>query len=676
MRPRLLISAALVVGTALLFAEVRDFEFLNLDDGKYVSGNGPVKSGLTLDGLRWAAATTWTTNWHPLTWVSLMLDVELFGVDAGALHLVNLFLHLVNVALLFLLLARLTGAIWRSAVVAALFAIHPLHVESVAWISERKDVLSTLFWLGSTWAYASYAIRSSRRAYALALAFMAAGLMAKPMVVTLPFALLLFDVWPLQRLEASEAFEPRKIWPLVREKLPFFALSAGSSAVTIAVGATAPWAELSLLQRLENVPVAYARYLGKALWPADLSIYYPHPYTWPAWLVLGSALLLVLATWAAILVRRRAPYVIAGWLFFLGVLVPTIGIVQVGRQAMADRYTYIPLIGVFWIVVWGVPDLLRRWRYATLASGIVACAVLVALGAVSHRYVSLWRDSVSLFEHAIATTRDNVVAHSVLGETYLRRGDLELAMHHLDETIRLRPSFPLAHQLKASVLLQQSDLDGAIASLQRAIRFDPEAWSTYISLGEAFEKRGDLARAAAAYRSGLEINPGATRGWNRLGRTLAQQGRLEEAHEVFARTIRNDPTDPEAYESLAIVAEMRGDSRTAVMHYRLALERQPEFRHARRRLGWILATSPDAGLRDGREAVEHMERACEQTGWSDPDDLDGLAAAYAEAGRFAEAVRTAERASAAARAAGQEGRARLSEHRAALYSGGRPLRID
>jgi tetratricopeptide (TPR) repeat protein len=676
MRLRLLIGLALCAATLSVFAEVRGFEFLNLDDGLYVAGNGDVRAGLTLEGVRWAATTSWTDNWHPLTWLSLMLDVELFGLNAGALHLMNLCLHAANVLLLFLLLAHLTGGVWRSAFVAALFAIHPLHVESVAWISERKDVLSTLFWLGATWAYASYVTRSSRPPYALALALMAAGLMAKPMLVTLPFALLLFDVWPLQRLEPSELLELDKLWPRVREKLPFFALSVASSSVTIAFGARMSWEELPLLARVENALVSYVRYLGKAFWPTDLSIFYPHPGAWPAWQVLGCLALLLLLTATAIRLRRRAPYAIVGWLFFLGVLVPTIGIIQVGRQALADRYTYIPLIGIFWIVAWGVPDLTSRWPRARIALAVGACAALVGLGAESHRYVSRWRGSVSIFEHALATTRDNFVAHSVLGETFLRSGDLDRATAHIDETIRLKPREAIAHQFKGAILLQRSDLDGAIASFRQALRLERSRWPAYLGLGEAFERRGDLARAVEAYRAGLAVNPRATRGWNKLGRTLAKQGRLDEAHEVFARTIRSDPNDPEAYESLAIVAEMRGDPRTAVAHYRGALERQPEFRHARRRLGWILATSPDAELRDGDEAIRHFRKACEQTGQRDPDDLDGLAAAYAEAGRFDDALRTAEQASAISRAAGRESRASLSEQRAALYARGRPLRLD
>ncbi|MHC4447620.1 MAG: tetratricopeptide repeat protein, partial [Planctomycetota bacterium] len=485
MRPRLLISAALVVATALVFAEVRGFEFLNLDDGLYVSGNREVKSGLTLRGLQWAATTDLTHNWHPLTWLSLMLDVELFGVNPGAFHLVNLSLHAANAVLVFLLLARLTGALWRSAFVAALFAIHPLHVESVAWVSERKDVLSTLFWLGSSWAYASYATRSSRSAYALAWVLMAGGLMAKPMVVTLPFALLLMDVWPLQRLEARDLLEPAKLWPRLREKLPFFALSAASSTVTIAFGARVPWEQLSLLQRVENALVSYVGYLAKAFWPADLSIFYPHPHVLPTWQVLGSLALLVGVTAAAVRLHRRAPYAIAGWLFFLGVLLPTIGIIQVGRQAMADRYTYIPLVGIFWIVAWGVPDLLGRWRRAPVALAIGASAVLVGFGVESHRYVSRWRDSVSIFEHALATTRGNYLAHSLLSETYRMQGDLDRSMAHIEETLRLTPRRASAHQFKGSVLLGRSDLNGAIASFTRAIRLDSELWSAYIGLGEA-----------------------------------------------------------------------------------------------------------------------------------------------------------------------------------------------
>jgi tetratricopeptide (TPR) repeat protein len=601
MLARFCVSAALVVATALVYAPVREFGFVGLDDTQYVAQNARVLSGLTLDGVHWAFTTTYFNNWHPLTWLSLMADVELFGARPGALHLVNVGLHALNSVLLFLLLARF--GVWQSAFVAAVFCVHPLHVESVAWISERKDVLSAFFWITSTWAYVTWVTRGSPRAYFLALGLFALGLMTKPSLVTLPFALLLFDVWPLRRLDWSRALDPGALWRFVREKLPFFALSLASCFATLAAQDVAGFERLSLLQRIGNAAVSYTRYLGKTVWPAQLSVLYPHPLDWPGPQLAGSLLLLVAASFVAVRLRRRAPYALAGWLFFLGVLVPMIGLVQVGRQALADRYLYLPLIGLAWIAAWGAADLLgpRRWARPALAGA--AALVLAAFAATSHAYVAKWRDGVSLFEHALASTSPN----------------------------------PMARWLYGVALLRAGESDAAIANLEQSLRLEPGAWQPWSWLGKAREQRGQLDAAERAYRRALELEPGDTRDWNRLARVLVNRGRRAEARAVYERTLREDPDDPEAWEGRAIVAEFDGEPADAVHYYREALRRQPALAHSRRRLGWILASHPSLG--DAEAAVYHWERLCPGGHCPSVDDYRGLAAAYAAAGRREDAER-------------------------------------
>jgi Flp pilus assembly protein TadD len=538
MLARLCIGAALVAATAAVYAQVIDFGFVGLDDTQYVSANSHVRAGLTLETVAWAFSTTYFGNWHPLTWLSLMLDVELFGVTPGAHHLVNAALHAANGVLLFAMLARY--GLWRAAFVAAVFCLHPLHVESVAWIAERKDVLSGLFWIG-----ACHAWLRGRRTTTLAL--FALGLMTKPSVVTLPFALLLLDVWPLGRIAWSDAVRVRSLWPLVREKLPLFGLSLASCLVTLMAQDLATLGRLPLGARLGNAAVSYARYLGKTVWPTDLAVLYPHPMEWPPLVVIGALALLAALSALAVMLRRRAPYALAGWLWFVGVLVPMIGVVQVGTQALADRYTYLPLIGLSWIVAWGAVDAFGAQRRALAVAAAVA---LAALGATSFTQVSKWRDGVSLFSHALESTAPNPTARWLYGVALLRTGELE----------------------------------PGIENLERSVELEPGHWQPWSWLGKAHEQRGDLAAAEAAYRRALALEPGFTRGRNRLGRVLVNRGRLAEARAVFDHSIREDPDDPEAWESRGIVAEMEGQPEAALRYYREALRRQPRLAHARRRL--------------------------------------------------------------------------------------------
>lgn len=431
LRLPLLLSAALALLTLAAWLPALRNGFVNLDDGLYVTGNPQVQKGITRAGVAWALTANVANNWHPLTLLSHMLDCQLFGLDPAGHHAMSLLLHLADVLLLFAVLARMTGALWRSAAVAALFAVHPLHVESVAWAAERKDVLSALFWILAMGAWTSYARRPSLGRYLLVVLLMALGLAAKPMVVTLPFALLLLDVWPLERLGLG--------WKrLMAEKLPLLALSVAASLATLRYQRTslAPLELVPWSLRLANAAVSYAAYLGKLLLPRNLAVFYPIPLAIPAWQAAGSAALLAALTALAVWKVRQAPWLLVGWLWFLGTLVPVIGLVQVGRQAMADRYTYLPSIGLFLAIVWGISELLRERRAVLAAASAVAIALLAA---GTWMQVGYWKDSLVLYRHALAVTRDNYVAHVGLAKALAAEKDWAGAAEQYRAALALRP---------------------------------------------------------------------------------------------------------------------------------------------------------------------------------------------------------------------------------------------
>ncbi|TAL02253.1 MAG: tetratricopeptide repeat protein [Verrucomicrobia bacterium] len=610
-RQRCLIGALLVVATVAAFWPVLQNGFVNYDDPDYVTENAPVRAGLTAPGAAWAFATGHAANWHPLTWLSHMLDVQLFGLNPGGHHAVNLLLHVLNALLLFTLLTRLTGQTWRSAVVAGLFALHPAHVQSVAWIAERKDVLSGMFMMMTLWAYAAWTrvecrvsrdggrkeldtspcplpnrggegkhgaalvaspvTRHSSRYYWLALVFFGLGLMSKPMLVTLPCVMLLLNFWPLRRVTGdgwrvarpltpalspgggegeggarSSEFQLSAFVPLLREKIPFFVLAVASCVITVLVqrsgGAVESLGHLSFADRLANAVVAYTRYVGKMFWPTELAVYYPMPGAWPVWQISLSAVVVVGVSCIAMRLLSKRRYFFVGWFWFVGTLVPVIGLVQVGGQSLADRYTYLPFIGLFIAVVWGLSETVER--LPGLKRLLCATAILVMLlcAALTNREARRWHDSESLFRRALAVTRDNPIAHFSLGKA-------------LDDTKRFAEAIP--------------ELEAA-----------------------------------------LKIAPG------------------------YAK----------AHGELALAHEAQGDVAAAIQQYEMALAADPNLPEALNNLAWLRATSADAGLRDGAEAARLAERACALTGYEKTILIGTLAAAYAEAGRFEEAIVTAQRA--------------------------------
>jgi len=703
-----LAGAALVALVLGLYAPVWQHEFVDYDDNVYVTENPFVQRGLTASSVAWAFTATRAANWHPLTWLSHMLDVEIYGRAPAGHHLTSVLLHAANALLLWLALRSMTGRFWPSLLVAALFAAHPLRVESVAWVAERKDVLAGLFFMAALLAYGVHARNPRPATYSMVLCSFALGLLAKPMVVTLPCLLLLLDLWPLRRLRNGR----QTLRALVLEKVPLMALSAAAAVVTLVAqergGAMRGGETWPLAARLANGAVAYVAYLWKTVWPAKLACFYPHPAStadgslFPS--ALGAALLLAILTVLAFAGARRRPHLTVGWLWYLGTLVPVIGLVQVGSQAMADRYAYLPLIGIYIAGAWSLGELVCR-RPGSRAIVVVAVAVaLVALSVVTRLQIGHWKNGHALFEHAIRVTRHNYVAHNNLGGAYEAQGDLDNAARHFREALRIRADFPVAHNNLGLVLVREGDLTSAIERFERAIALDPAYAEAHSNLGTALERRGDLAgalehlaraltldpaqaeahgnlgvvlerrgdlaRAAAHYERALELDPDFAEAHSNLGNLLLGRGDLAEARRRYEAALRLRPEFAEGHNNLAFVLARSGNHREALTHYRRALSLRPALLPAASGLAWILATSADDAVRDGAEALTWAERCAQIAGTPHAACLEAWAAAYAELGDFERAVRL--QTEAVARGPAAERDAPLG--RLQLYRAGRPHR--
>jgi tetratricopeptide (TPR) repeat protein len=604
------VLAVLFLGTLLLFARAWRHDFVNYDDPDYVTANPWVKAGLTLDGVKWAFTAGHASNWHPLTWLSHMLDVSLHGLNPHGHHATSILLHALNAVAAFAALRRLTGAIWASAFCAALFAWHPLRVESVAWVSERKDVLSGLFWWLVLWSYARYA--EARRGgtggwswYALTLGCFALGLMAKPMLVTLPCVLLLLDVWPLGRVGwPGGRLDRAALLRVLGEKVPFFLLVVGSAVVTYLVqkGGGSVSAALTLDQRLANAVVAVVRYLGKYLVPVDLAVLYPHPGDWPARKVWAS--LAVVAALSAFVVRqgRRRPWLAVGWLWFLGTLVPVIGIVQVGLQSMADRYTYLPIMGVQVMLVWGAAAGLRRMA-GTMATGAVAAAALVICAVATWRQIGVWENSFTLFDSAIARTERNYLAHNNRAIWLCDQGRLDEGIADYRRALAIRPDYPEANNNLGRILVQQGRAADAVPLLRLALQGKPASLEVRNNLANALSDAGALDEAVALYEEILRRDPRHAQALNGLGVALAMQGRPADAKAKLEESLRLDPANTGAHANLGNVSSMLGQPEAAARHYRRAVEVQPDA-HTWAQLGLTLG---QLGRRD--EAAQALREA-------------------------------------------------------------------
>jgi tetratricopeptide (TPR) repeat protein len=678
-RTAVLVCALLGALTWLPFRQVLDADFVNYDDPQYVTDNPHVRAGLSAESARWAFTTTEACNWHPLTWLSLQLDYELFGLRPWGYHLTNVLLHIANTLLLFLVFRRMTGAVWRSAVVAGLFGLHPLHVESVAWVAERKDVLSTFFGLLALAAYLGYVRRPGVLRYLPVLLALALSLMAKPMLVTLPAVLLLLDYWPLGRLRPRGEAAPVSRALVLGEKVPLLALAAASCVMTVYAqaqgGAVEALEKLPLGLRCANAVVSYVRYLGMALWPGGLAGFYPHPrQALPAAQVAAAAALLAGLTALALAAARRRPYLAVGWLWYLGTLVPVIGLVQVGPQALADRYTYVPLIGLFLALVWGGADLLEGLRCPRGLSAGVAAALLGACLLGTWRQAGLWHDSGTLWRHALAVNPDNYLAHDALGAYLWKRGERTEALAHCAEAVRLNPDFADARFNLSVALAARGQADEAVEQVRQAVRLKPRHAPAQHNLGVALWARGALDEAAEHLAAAVAVDPTYASAWHYLGVVRAQQGRLDDAVACQRCAVELRPGEPRYHCGLAFALAEQGQREEAEAHYREALRLDPTWPQAFSRAAWALATRPEAPARNGAAALLLARQACAAPGGPRPEALDALAAALAEAGHFEEAARTAGEAAAAARARGLTDLASGAEQRQRLYQARRPYR--
>jgi len=618
--------------TVAVYYRVGIFEFTNFDDPDYVAQNEIVQGGVSIPGLKWAFTTGFMGNWHPLTWFSHMLDCELFGVSPGAHHLTSLLIHCVNSVLLCWVLFRYTGALERSAFVAGLFALHPLHVESVAWIAERKDVLSTLFWLLTMRSYLRYLERRSVWRYFAVLLWFALGLMSKPMLVTLPFVLLLLNYWPLQRNRTREDWRRA-----ILELAPLFILTVVSCIITFAVqkagGAVGSLERFSVGTRVGTAVVAYVAYVGKTLLPDGLAAFYPHPGAWPWWQATGAAILLLMVSGIALALARRAPYLIIGWLWFLGTLVPVIGLVQVGEHAWADRYTYIPQVGLLIAIVWGVAELGRRLHWPVGALRATGVAALIACAGLTWLQVGHWQNSETLFRHALTVTKDNYLAHYNLGQALSVGGQIEEAVQHYEATLALKPTHPGAHNNLGLTHAFAGRWNVATNHYAQALKSNPDNVDVHFNYGVAELNLGNATNAMEHLRYVIGAKPEHASAHHQIAKALTRLEKLNEAIIHYRETIRLKADVPEPYRELAE----------------------------------LLATHSDAAVRNGPEAVKLARRACELAGSPRPEFIATLAAAYAEAGDLSKAIELAREAEGLAKSLGDRRAAEIYSARAATY---------
>ena len=690
------ICAVLVGITWFVFAQTVRHQFVTYDDPQYVYANPDVSAGVSLPGIWWALTHTIAGHWHPLTTISHMLDCQLYGLDPAGHHFTNVLFHTIAVVLLFLVLQQMTGSLWRSAFVAALFAIHPLHVESVAWIAERKDVLSAVFFMLTLGAYVSYVRAPSLRAYLLALLMFALGLMSKSMLVTVPFLLLLLDYWPLGRIRRTGSAKAMAREPptssqlsivgrLVVEKIPLFVLSALSSAVTFRSAGRID--QLPFQWRLSNAALSYVAYIWQMFWPVRLAPFYPHPNDQlHLWQVVLALALLITVSLVAIHWRKERPYIFTGWFWYVGMLVPVIGLVQAGEQARADRYTYLPQIGLYVLIAWGITDLLTslmtlRSRSRPLTTsrqssargarkspehsprahgnnpGVGYQALCAAIGTViitslswrAFVQTSYWKDSEALWNHTLAVTSDNDVAHYNLGHFFLQRGDLDSAISCFETVLQIRSRNRAAHYNFGSALIENT-------------------------LAALLAQKGRLNEAVDHYHNAMRLRPGYGDPYLNLGNLLFQQGRMRDAMAQWQKAHATESRDARFHTALADAFLGAGLQKDAMAEYEYATRISAQDPLPRNNLAWLLATSSDASIRDGNRAVEFANEAVRLSHGKDPNCLRTLAAACAESGRFVEAEETARWALRAAELLNNRTLVNALRDEIALYELGLPCR--
>jgi len=626
------ICLVLFVTTFTVYYPVLDYDFVNFDDPLYIEENRFVRMGLSPESIIWAFTDGISTTgyWAPLTLLTLLWDSQIYGMQAGGYHLTNLLLHCITTLLLFVLFRRMTGAIWSSALVAMLFAIHPLHVESVAWVSERKDVLSTLFWVLTLWAYVKYTEAPGTGRYMFTFILFILGLTAKPMLVTLPFILLLLDYWPLGRFTVSGTASRKNCLRiatgLVVEKLPFMMIALvaalGAYLGQHAVGTVTPLTSIGLGTRISNTLVAYSGYLRDMFWPVNLAVLYPHPGDLPTWMPLLAAVLLCGVTIVVLRGIVTWPFLFFGWFWYLLTLAPVSGIVVIGPHTTADRYTYVPLIGLFVMIAWGVPKLMASFpgkKIWLATSSVVALSVLTVL---THKQIQHWESSFTLFTHTLEVTSNNPVAHNNLGLALEKRGHFDAAIGHYREALRIKPDYLIAYNNIGNALLTQGNIDAAIRQYRealhikpdyakahnnigntlqaqgniddaiehyrKALRIKPDYEGAHNNLGLALEKRGNIDAAIGHYLEAIRIKPGSETAHNNIGNALLKQGRIDGAIEHYLAALRIKPDYDEAHNGLASAFYHKGDFTLAIRHFRKAIEINPNYSMAKNNLKTVL----------------------------------------------------------------------------------------
>jgi tetratricopeptide (TPR) repeat protein len=600
----------LIAGVAAVYVRVVGFGFVDYDDPFYVTRNPQVLAGLTWDGVKWAFTTMHAGNWIPLVWLSLMADRSIFGIGAGGFHLVNVVLHIANTVLLFWVLKRCSKSLWPSFFVAALFGLHPLHVESVAWVTERKDVLSMLFWMLTMLSYVRYVERRTAWRYITVCVTFALGLMAKSMLVTLPLVLLLMDYWPLKRLWPEDKKNGFAVGHLLLEKLPLAVMSVLACAVTVIAqksgGSVAKISVVPLDQRIGNALVSYCQYLVKTFWPVDLAVYYPHPIkSLAGWEVAAAFAVLLAITIVVILLHRR--YLLVGWFWYLGTLVPVIGFVQVGAQAMADRYTYIPLTGIFIMLTWFAGDIVAQRRSRQAIAGVIGAAILGVLGVMTFVQVGYWRDTMSLFTHCAAVTPDNVVVREYLGIGFAGKGNAEAALREFKEALRFEPTDIRTFYNVGNMLVLLGRTDEAIEYYNRVLEAKPGDADTCISLASARIIKGETGLALDSYREGLKYHPGNTVLRGELALALLQLNRLDEGITELEQLVKIK-ADSTTYCNLGIAWAQKGRFGRAIEYYEKSIQLKPDNAKAHYNLGnaYFAQNMPEKAIAEYRAAIRVM----------------------------------------------------------------------
>jgi tetratricopeptide (TPR) repeat protein len=693
-RPTIFVVLLLILLTVAVYWRVSQHEFLRYDDPDYVTMNIHVNQGVTSDGLAWAFGQTHGdfTYWHPLTWVSHMIDCQLFGLRPGPHHVVNLLFHIANVVLLFFVLKRVTAAFWPSAIVAALWAVHPLQVDTVAWVTERKNLLSALFWILAMGAYVRYAEKPGFKRYLPVFLAMSLGLMAKPILVTLPCALLLLDFWPLKRFQLAIVqnlpnaagpapqlhLPPQSLGRLFLEKLPLFALSIGSSILTIVahekLGSLLADDILPIGLRLESALVSYTRYLGKMFLPAGLAVFYPHPREWPTSQVVLSAVLLLAVTAFVLLLIRRAPALAVGWFWFLGVLLPTIGILQAGSQSIADRFMYLPLVGLLIAVVWGARAWLMSIRAGPTLLRAAPVILILACAATSNVQVRHWQNTYTLFSHALKVTECNYIAYAAVGTVLAENGRTAEAMPFFHKALECKPDHFECHIVLGNALVAQQKYEEAIEHYRQAVKVNPRSAEGYNGWGIALVRIGQAEQGLAKLDEALKINPHLAEAHFNRAIILQRAGRLDDAAAASREVRRLQSTNTVALMILGngFITHRRFTEALQLFQHLLHLD--PDNVEALDRVAWIFSTHEDARIRNGPEALRLATHANRLTGQRHAPTLNVLAAAYAETGQFSAATATAQQALQLAQESGQSELAAIIQKLLDLYKAGTPYR--